>query len=81
MKIGFAEIPPIGLAVAINGQRFDLMAVEDYTRLDGTPTNLLVWNSDCAECGAPFITKSGSKSLPGVRRCKPHAQPGRKVKS
>lgn len=46
MQIGFAEIPPKGLAIDINGQRFDLVDVEDYQKADGTESKLLVWQAD-----------------------------------
>ena len=81
MKIEFGDLPPIGVSVAINGQRYDLASIEDYVRVDGQPSNVLVWQADCAECGAPFLSKSGSRAFPSIRRCDEHRLPGRKVKS
>lgn len=80
MKITFPDLPPIGLAVCLDSQRFDLVAVEPHRKLDGTDTRLLVWRSECATCGAGFTSRSPSYSLPQSRRCEQHRAPGKKVK-
>lgn len=72
MKITFTEIPPIGLAIALNEQRYDLVAIEPYTRLDGQETSLLVWLTECATCGQGCSIKSSARQLPSVRRCEEH---------
>lgn len=70
--IGFAEIPSVGLAVTIAGQRFDLVEVEPYVRQDGQRTNLLVWSAACATCGVEFRSKSPTSQLPQSRCCPDH---------
>lgn len=77
--VRFAEIPHLGAAFLIKGQRFNLVGYRDHERRDGVTTTLLVWKSHCAECGQPFETCSPALQLPESRRCKPHRAPGRKV--
>lgn len=80
MQIGFAEIPPKGLSLDINGQRFDLVGIEDYTKADGTASNLLIWQAECSTCGQGFLSKSSAFRLPDVKRCDIHRQPGKPVR-
>lgn len=80
MKVEFPEQPPIGLAVSLDDQRYDLVDAHDHQKLDGTMTVLLVWQAECATCGEGFLTKSPANQLPGGRRCEKHRQPGKKVR-
>lgn len=79
--ITFPSLPPIGLAISHGGQRFDLVDTEDHQRKDGTWTKLLVWQTECATCGEGFMGRSPAHSLPQVRRCEEHRQPGKRVGS
>lgn len=81
MKYTFAKIPAIGLAVAANGQRYDLIGHEPHVRQDGVATTLLVWHAECATCGKGFVSRSPSHGMPEVRRCDEHKSPGRKVRT
>lgn len=81
MQIGFADTPPKGLAITINGQRFDLVDVEDYTSAAGNASQLLVWHAECSTCGQGFVTKSVTSRLPEGRRCDLHKSPGRRVRN
>jgi len=49
------EIPLPGATVTLpDGRVFTWLAFKPYTRKDGTDTELSVWQSHCAICGAPF---------------------------
>lgn len=76
----FVEAPPIGTILFYKGQPFELTRVEDYTRQDGSPSNLLVWKADCPECGVEFETKSGRLVNLSSRRCPEHRQAGKRVR-
>ena len=64
--------------VSYNGRQWEEIGTEPYTRKDGSGTTLMVWQSKCADCGAPIICKtpmdySTSKAF-GLRRCAGHRQ-------
>lgn len=80
MRVTFPTPPAIGFAISIDGQRFDLVALEPHQRRDGAATTLLVWRSECPTCGAGFAGKSPSNSTPQTRRCEQHRAPGKKVR-
>lgn len=77
--VTFAEVPPVGLAITSNGQRYDLVGFDDHTKADGSLTKLARWRSECVTCGEPFETRCPSSRLPDNRRCHAHRQPGRRV--
>ncbi len=79
MKFAFAETPAVGTAITIDGQRFDLVAIEPHRRVDGSMTKLLVWSGNCAVCDTAFIGKSPSTAMPGNRRCGAHQARGKRV--
>lgn len=70
---------PVGSAIEINGQRYDLVRHEDYVRQDGAITVLSVWHAECAECGVGFSCRSAPKRWPEQRRCDLHKAPGRRA--
>lgn len=74
-------IPPVGLAISINGQRFELIGHEPHVRQDGALTTLLVWQAECLTCGAGFISRTSVARWAEVRRCELHRQPGKRVKA
>ncbi len=70
----------VGSKFTIRGQSFELVAIEPYQRADGRATVVLVWNSMCWECGAPFEATSSRSMLKAgylTRRCKAHRRVGR----
>lgn len=75
----FAEVPPIGVAVDVRGQRYDLIAIEPYTRKDGTSTQLSVWMAECTVCCRPFVARAPVLSMPETRRCDEHKATGKAV--
>jgi hypothetical protein len=77
-RVTFADPPAAGLAICVDGQRYDLTGREPYVRQDGSDSELLVWVSACVECDAPFECRSRLTSLPEVRRCGEHKMPGRR---
>ena len=67
--IEFATPPKIGTLLKLDDQVYRLTEIEPHTRLDGTPTVLLVWCSTCPACNAGFVVKSGLKTKAINRRC------------
>jgi hypothetical protein len=69
------------LQVTYRGQRYRRIAVEPYTRDDGSETRLATWESDCPVCGEPFtITTTRLHRLRSPnRRCAEHRRPGAPV--
>jgi hypothetical protein len=45
---------PDGITVRHDGQDYRLVGGRLHARLDGTPTWLLVWETDCPACGDEF---------------------------
>ena len=41
-----------------DGQRYELVRTEPYTRLDGGRTTLAAWRSACPTCGEMFETRT-----------------------
>jgi len=64
-----------------DGQRYDLVRSEPYTRLDGGETALLVWESACPVCGTLFEVRTPAKArkFQPNRRCSKHKRPGFRV--
>lgn len=74
--IAFDKPLPIGTGVTMRGQRFVLVAIEPHTKRDGSQSSLSVWESDCADCGKVFQTRSPRLKLADGRRCYLHKKPG-----
>jgi hypothetical protein len=62
-----------------SGFSFQLIALRDYIRKDGTPTQIKVWRAHCDKCQAPFevTTPLGVASIEqssafSKRRCQDH---------
>lgn len=79
-RIRFEAPVPIGLALSIDGQRYEMISEVEHVRLDGEQTKLAMWRSECAECGQPFEFRCSQLSLPENRRCELHKQPGKRVR-
>jgi hypothetical protein len=70
----------IGLSVNWKGQRYELTGFKPHTCRDGRETQLLIWQSTCPTCGAPFETTTPCRRLKDPnRRCARHHRPGRRV--
>lgn len=72
-------LPPIGLAIEINGQRFDCVAHAEYPRADGTKVECAVWQAECATCGEGFTSRTIAGRFAETRRCEKHRSPGKRV--
>ena len=78
-RVSFETPPAAGLKLIIDGQSYELTGHQPYTTKAGEETILLVWSTDCPDCGATFETTSAKTSLPANRRCDEHKRPGIKV--
>lgn len=67
----FAEPPPVGVAISIAGQRYDLTDIEPYTKADGGETELAVWSAACSCCGCEFTHRMSRLRFPELRNCEP----------
>lgn len=75
--LSFGKVPAIGTEVLLEGQPYNLVDVEPYTRLDGVRSKVLIWEAPCSVCGDLFRVSIpvGGSSGPN-RRCKEHRKPG-----
>jgi hypothetical protein len=71
----FEEVPAIGEMVFVKTQEYELIGVEPYVTRGGRETAVLTWRSHCAECGEPFVFKTGMRTESCSRRCKTHKAP------
>lgn len=78
--IDFRTLPDLGIVFAVDGQEYELVKFEDYTRVDGVATNLLVWHSHCPDCGSQFEIKTGLATRAVNRRCSNCKRTGKPVK-
>lgn len=65
----FADPPPVGVALMVASQRFDLVEVEPYTRRDGEASEIAVWSASCRSCGVEFRQQASRLRFPQTRRC------------
>lgn len=67
--------------VRVFGNAYRYQREEPYRKKNGDVTALGVWQSDCAECGQPFVVKLPvgltPRSRPVNRRCAKHVQAGK----
>jgi hypothetical protein len=69
------------LSFFLNGQVYELIAIEVIEDDDGPPVEEFVLRSHCADCGEEFLWRSPGRIGPYPnRRCEAHRQPGKKVK-
>lgn len=76
----FPTNPAIGTVLMLDDQPFELVGIEPHTRRDGLITQLLVWNSTCAECGEPIACRTPGMTSWLSRRCGECRKPGKPVK-
>ena len=69
--------PPIGKVFVHDGQRYELIHSRSHQRQDGQSTTILTWQSQCADCGRPFVMTSGLSVTSIIRRCDLHKKPGK----
>jgi hypothetical protein len=64
-----------------DGQCYESVRTEPYTRLNGRETTLLVWRSHCPTCGDAFEVRTPlrARKFEPNRRCPEHKRPGVKV--
>jgi hypothetical protein len=64
-----------------DGQRYELVRTEPYTRTDGGKATLSVWRSICPVCGEPFETRrpSRARKFAPNRRCEELKRSGVRV--
>src|SRR6516164_3041009 len=64
-----------------DGQRYELVRTEAYTRRDGSETTLSVWQSECPVCGEAIEvrTPKRARKFEPNRRCRKHRRPGVRV--
>lgn len=66
-------VPPAeGTVILLEGQRYDLVAVEPKCRKGGDRTVILTWLTACPECGARFGVRTGRRIRDLTRRCIDH---------
>lgn len=71
-----------GLERLYRGQHYRLIDEEPHVCRDGRHTLLGLWESECAECGEPFLfhIPLRAKRFQPNRRCQRHKRPGARVK-
>ncbi|WP_159981897.1 MULTISPECIES: hypothetical protein [unclassified Novosphingobium] len=80
MNLDFTENrPAVGTVVMLDDQSFRLTGFEPYVRRDGSPSELMIWEAACAECGTPIKVKSPLKNNGLTRRCVEHSKAGTRV--
>lgn len=79
MIFDFSKAPPLGTVLMVDAQAFDLVAVEDHARKDGSLGQLLIWAARCGECGRAYQATTTLKSTGVARRCRSHRKPGTRV--
>ena len=76
---GIADEWAIGDRVFSRGQQYRMMGTRPHVCRDGTKTKLLVFSTNCAECGVEFdFTVTAASASKGwfSRRCQEHKRPG-----
>lgn len=77
---GLGRDVSIGTVVMLDDQAFELVGTKPHIRVDGTRTELLVWNSECASCNGPFECCTPGIGTTMNRRCSDCKRPGKPVK-
>ncbi len=57
-----------GLVLTYDNQPFHLTGIEPYQRVDGRPSFVAVWSTDCKTCGEPMIVRSQLTDIRSPRR-------------
>lgn len=78
--IHFEKPPAIGTTVSLDGQVYEYRGTIPHTKLDGSGTILLAWETLCPSCGRAVVIRSTLKSHGFTRRCSDCAKAGKPVK-
>lgn len=70
--VAFAAVPSVGLSIAYDGQVFEMVRSEPYTRKDGGQSALLTWRTNCRSCGEVVEYKTGCEFRVSRRNCDEH---------
>jgi len=63
----------IGMTADWRGQPYELVGIEPRQRRDGRNTLILIWRSQCLDCGTAFETTTPQRTLKyPTRRCPTH---------
>jgi hypothetical protein len=69
-----------GTIVRLDGQSYCLDRIEPYVTQAGVEINLVIWQSQCADCGCEFEASTRPGSISFTRRCQEHAKRGVRVR-
>lgn len=69
------EPPAEGTVIFLDGQRYDLVAIEPRPRKCGGRTAILTWTTHCPTCGCKFALRTGIRIPELTRRCLDHRGP------
>jgi hypothetical protein len=72
-------LPVPGTVLMHEGQRYVMVGSDLHKRRDGHTIPIILWESHCATCGAPYQCWSGLRSGSPNRRCPSHHAPGKAV--
>lgn len=78
--IDFAITPNVGTTISLDQQVYELRGLRPTSRVDGSPTTLLDWETECPTCKEPFTVTTGLKTKSINRRCSSCAKPFKPVK-
>lgn len=69
-----------GQRLAVDGQIFTILRVDQCHRRDGTIRTMVTWSAPCADCGEIFYGASSCGGGLPTRRCISHRAAGRPVR-
>ena len=67
----------VGTSVLYDGQTYTIISIDPHIRSDGKQTTLISWHSECATCGAGFVSRTPVAVRNLNRRCSVHKSFGR----
>jgi hypothetical protein len=76
------SVGEVGKRIYLDGQKYELIRIEDYQNRFSEMTKVYVWRSTCAEpgCEQSFETTMPAGYPPENRRCPEHHQPRKTVR-
>lgn len=75
-EVDYEIAPERGEVVLFDGHPFTVMGYEAYVRRDGTASSLIVWTTQCADCGTRVEVKTGFRTKGIRKRCDAHKARG-----
>jgi hypothetical protein len=70
---------PEGFSIVIDHQTYRPIGVREHIKLDGSPTRLIDFETECPTCGATFQCTSRMSVESLTRRCSACKAPGKRV--